>query len=290
MNHSETDPADDDAERGRRGIQSVEVGGQLLRALALQGAPMALKDLAREAGMPAAKAHPYLVSFGRIGLIEQDEASGRYALGPLALQLGLISLQQSTPLQVATPLLAPLARKLGQTVALAVWESQGPTIVRIEEPPTIVFASMRHGTVFSLPGTATGRVFGAYLDPAVARAALQAEQRRHRDRGEYDAGPGMPGRDPVPSWKQFERQLDDVRVRGISRSEGETVRGINAMSVPVFDARGTIVLAVTAIGPMGTFDATWNGPVAQALKVWAAEVSRRLGAGEPAQARVIDAA
>jgi len=290
MNHSETGAGDEDAERGRRGIQSVEVGGQLLRALALQGTPMALKDLAREAGMQPAKAHAYLVSFGRIGLIEQDEASGRYALGPLALQLGLISLQQSTPLQVATPLLAPLAQRIGQTVALAVWEAQGPTIVRIEEPPTVIYASMRHGTVFSLAGTATGRVFGAYLEPAVARAALQAEQRRHRERDVRDAGPGMPGRDPVPSWRQFERQLDDVRARGISRSEGETVRGINAMSVPVFDARGAIVLAVTAIGPMGTFDASWNGPVAQALKEWAGEVSRRLGAGKPSQSQVAGAA
>ena len=38
-----------EAPRLQRGIQSVEVGGQLLRALAHQGRPMALKDLAREA-------------------------------------------------------------------------------------------------------------------------------------------------------------------------------------------------------------------------------------------------
>ncbi|MGD9943942.1 MAG: IclR family transcriptional regulator [Burkholderiaceae bacterium] len=278
MNHGEGSTADDAVGRGRRGIQSVEVGGQLLRALALHGTSMALKDLAREAGMSAAKAHPYLVSFGRIGLVRQDEDSGRYALGPLALQLGLISLQQATPLQVATPLLAPLARQLGQTAALAVWESQGPTIVRIEEPPTIVYASMRHGTVFSLAGTATGRVFGAYLDASVARAALQAEQRRRRDHGEQDAGPGMPGHDPVPAWPRFRQQLDDVRRRGLSRSEGETVRGINALSAPVFDAAGAIVLAVTAIGPMGTFDASWDGPVARGLKAWSDDVSRRLGA------------
>ena len=58
-------------ERGSRGIQSIEVGGQLLLALAHQGQPMALKDLARDAGMSPAKAHPYLVSFGKLGLIEQ---------------------------------------------------------------------------------------------------------------------------------------------------------------------------------------------------------------------------
>lgn len=51
----------DHGARGSRGIQSIEVGGQLLLALAHHGRPMALKDLARDAGMPPAKAHPYLV-------------------------------------------------------------------------------------------------------------------------------------------------------------------------------------------------------------------------------------
>ncbi|KAF1027153.1 MAG: hypothetical protein GAK40_01119 [Burkholderia plantarii] len=53
----------------RRGIQSIEVGGALLRALVDHGSPMLLGDLARKAGMASAKAHPYLVSYGNLGLI-----------------------------------------------------------------------------------------------------------------------------------------------------------------------------------------------------------------------------
>src|SRR5512138_2290866 len=125
----------DSPERGQRGIQSVEVGGQLLIALAHSGRPLALKDLAREAGMSPAKAHPYLVSFGKLGLVAQDEGSGHYGLGPLALQLGLISMQQFDPVRMATPLLRELAAELGHTMAIAVWGNRGPTIVRIEEAP-----------------------------------------------------------------------------------------------------------------------------------------------------------
>ena len=66
--HNPTIDAQEDAEaRPSRGIQSVEVGGQLLQALARAGRQMALKDLAREADMTPAKAHPYLVSFGKLG-------------------------------------------------------------------------------------------------------------------------------------------------------------------------------------------------------------------------------
>ena len=79
----------------QRGIQSVEVGGRLLLALVHEGRPMALKDLAQAAQMSPAKAHPYLVSYGKLGLVVQDGASGHYGLGPLAMQIGLISLQQA---------------------------------------------------------------------------------------------------------------------------------------------------------------------------------------------------
>jgi len=114
--------------RPSRGIQSVEVGGQLLRALARSGRQMALKDLAREADMTPAKAHPYLVSFGKLGLIEQD----------------------------------PVALRLGCTVSAAVWGPQGPVIIRVEQGPTPVHVAMRHGIPASLRHTGTGKVFAAY--------------------------------------------------------------------------------------------------------------------------------
>src|SRR5215475_11077859 len=76
---------DDASENAQRAVQSVEVGGRLLLVLAAHEEPMALKDLAAGAGLPPARAHPYLVSFGKLRLVEQDPGSGRYALGAAAL-------------------------------------------------------------------------------------------------------------------------------------------------------------------------------------------------------------
>ena len=267
-----------DNDRAQRGIQSIEVGGQLLRALVHHGRPMALKDLAREAEMSAAKAHPYMVSFGRLGLIEQDRTSGHYLLGPLALQLGLISLQQANPVHVATPLITELAPQIGQTVAIAVWGDRGATIVRIAESPAPLHVNMRHGTVFSLTNTASGRLFGAYLDSAVVQRLLEEERQRERKGIADPPQRGMPPVQPLPSWKDFEAQLHEVRARGLSRSEGEILPGVSAMSAPAFDHTGAIVLAVTAIGPAATFDTRWDGEIALALKACADQVSQRLGA------------
>ena len=264
-------------ERIQRGIQSIEVGGQLLLALVHHGGPMALKDLAREAGMVPAKAHPYLVSFARIGLVEQDRETGTYFLGPLALQLGLISLQQANPVQVATPLIAELARRIRHTVALAVWGTRGATIVRLEESPSAVHVNMRHGTVFSLANTASGRLFAAYRDAADVRARLDEERAQHKSAPRDDAAAGLPPVPALPTWKAFERQLAEVRAHGLSRSVGEVLPGVNAMAAPVFDHSGAIVLALTAIGPAALFDTRWDGAIARALVACAAQASERLG-------------
>ncbi|MBC8055343.1 MAG: IclR family transcriptional regulator [Rhizobiales bacterium] len=264
-------------DRAQRGIQSVEVGGELLLALVHHGRPMALKDLARAAGMAPAKAHPYLVSFARIGLIAQDSDDGSYFLGPLALQLGLISLQQANPVQVATKAITELAQRIGHTVAIAVWGTRGATIVRLEESPAALHVNMRHGTVFSLSNTASGRLFAAFQAPAVARRHLEAERRLQKAQRD-PAVAGMPAPTPLPAWKDFDAQLAEVRAHGLSRSVGEVVPGINAMAAPVFDHTGAMVLAITAIGPAGVFDHAWDGPVAQALRAAAGQVSRQLGA------------
>jgi DNA-binding IclR family transcriptional regulator len=117
----------------RAGIQSVEVGFTLLDVLARAPGPLMLRDLAAAAGMSAAKAHRYLVSFQRLELVTQDDASTRYDLGPAALKLGLSSLSRLDAVKLARQRAAALIEQVGHTVALAVWGNHGPTIVHWEE-------------------------------------------------------------------------------------------------------------------------------------------------------------
>ena len=248
----------------RRGIQSVEVGGQLLVALVEQGAPMLLRELAQKAGMTSAKAHPYLVSFGNIGLIQQDPVSGRYELGPFALQMGLISLQLLDPVKIAIPEIAALSERIGHTVALAVMGNNGPTIVHLNESHHPIHVKMRTGTVVSTLHTATGRVFSAYLPSGVVDRLVGREL--------AEAGAGM-----RPAARKMEQVLAEVRLHGMARSIGEPTAGIHALSAPVFDHLGNIALAITAIGPAGTLDASWDSETAHEIRQCAMRISSRLG-------------
>lgn len=259
---------EDGGNKTQRAVQSVEVGGRLLLALADCPAPMTLKDLAARAQLPASRAHPYLVSFSKLGLIEQDVVSGRYALGPAALQMGLSALHQLDPIKAAMPVADALAEATGQSVAIAVWANFGPTIVRMIEGAQPLHVSMRVGTVMSVLGTATGRAFAAAMPVHKLERALSGP-----------LGDATGARRPLA--RLSSRELDDaiaeVRTHGLARAVGRPIPGVNALSAPVLDHEGHAVLVITALGHEHEFPSAWDSAIADAVRKAAADISLRLG-------------
>ena len=252
----------------RAGIQSVEVGFALLQVLSQAAGPLMLRDLAAAAGMSAAKAHRYLVSFQRLQLVMQDGGTTRYDLGPAALKLGLASLSRLDAVKLARARIAPLMEKIGHTLALAVWGNRGPTIVHWEESPQAVTVNLRLGDVMPLLSSATGRCFAAYLSREAITPLLKDEIARAQKQGRAD----LPA-----TLAQARAMLDEVRQRGVARVVDTLLPGIVGLCAPVFDSDGHIALGVVALGPTGTFDPAWGGAVDKPLRAAAAQLSRDLG-------------
>ncbi len=266
MNTLDTEVGDVGSEKERRGIQSIEAGGQLLLALGAQGRPMPLRELAKAADMAPGKAHPYLVSFAKLGLVTQEASTGYYWLGPTAMQLGLVTLRMLNPVREATPFAEALARETGHSVALSVWGNQGPTIVFLFDAIYPLHTNIRTGTVMSLAGTATGRLFAAYLPAKLIEESLLEDERR--------LGP-----DIAASIDRDELQtvVSEIRKHGTSRTINNPTPGVSSFAAPVFDYSGNIVLGITLMGRTRSFDTAWEGKEATAAKACSEEVSRRLG-------------
>ena len=252
----------------RAGIQSVEVGFALLDVLAKAPGPLMLRDLAAAAGMSAAKAHRYLVSFQRLQLVVQDDASTRYDLGPAALKLGLSSLSRLDAVKLARQRASLLLDQIGHTVALAVWGNHGPTIVHWEETPQAVTVNLRLGDVMPLLSSATGRCFAAFVSKDAIAPMLKEEIARAQKHRRSDVPASLAGARAL---------LDDVRHRGVARVVDTLLPGIVGFCAPVFDADGHIALGVVTLGPTGTFDASWGGAVDKPLRAWAKQLSSDLG-------------
>src|SRR3954454_11352718 len=147
------------------GVNSVEVAGDLLRALSETAGPARLADLARMTSIPPAKVHRYLVSLIRAGLVEQDRATSRYDLGPLALRAGIVALSRSDALKRAERTLESIVERTGETAAVAVWGTHGPTVVRLVEARHEQASIVPLGHVCPLKFSAAGLVFCAFGDP-----------------------------------------------------------------------------------------------------------------------------
>lgn len=254
----------------RQGIQSIEVGFRLLHVLCEAKHPMMLRDLAAASGMPAAKAHRYLVSFMRTGLVEQNPATGRYDLGSYALELGLSSLGRLDPVRLAAPILDDLCEEIQESVALAVWGNHGPTIVRIVDAGGPIAITMRTGALMSLTRSATGRVFAAFYRSPMMRQMVSEEIQEAATARKVAV---------TTIRRQLENTLADIRSRGISRASGAVNPGINGFSVPVYDHTGAMIAAITSLGPLGEFDESWDSPIAEATRAAGRKLSARLGYG-----------
>ncbi len=261
------DRIDSEDEKERRGIQSIEVGGQILIALADHAAPMSLKQLAEAAQMSPAKAHPYLVSFSKLGLVHQDPVSGRYGLGPLALRMGLSSLRQLNPVRLGMAAAIELEQRVGHTVALSVWGNAGPTVIHLEESSHPIHMNLRAGTVMSLM-TATGMVFAAYMPAKTVERFV--EESMHPNAFPHIIGDRS-------DWKSLQPALNEVREHGLARAIGQPIPGVSAFAAPVFDHNGHIALVVTLVGPTGGFDPDWSSENARALRACAQSISHQLG-------------
>lgn len=247
----------------QQGIQSVEIGMRVLKALASTFEEMNLKSLSAAAGMSASTAHRYLVSLGRAGLVEQNPVSGRYGLGVQALEIGLAALGRIDSVKIGTAAQAEVRRRVDVNLLLAVWGTHGATVIRWEEASQPVTVNVRVGSVMPLLTSATGRGFVSWRHDAHIAKLIAAEVTQRQKQG-------LP---PI----DVEEIRTEAHKHGLARVHGDLMTGIAGLAVPLLAHDGNALMMLTAFGVQGVFDAQWNGPVANALRAVAAEANRRLG-------------
>jgi DNA-binding IclR family transcriptional regulator len=267
-----TDPADGPtasnatgvAAPRRRGIQSVTTGFRVLAALAAEPESATLGVIAARAKLSASQAHRYLASLIASGMAHQDAASGRYNLGPQAIQIGLAALARTDVFAEADPAIADFVRKTGRTTLIAALGPLGPTIVRWHAGRVPVSTSLSVGAVLPLLGSATGHVFLSFMgddeaEGAVAHRVSAAAHRRTRD---------------VAAIRK--------RVRAaMSASVDELlIPGLRAAAVPILDIGDRAALVVTVMATPA-FARRDDKTVVETLKKTCKQLTERIGGRWP---------
>ena len=223
------------------GLKSLDTALGVLKNLTTASGPMTLTNIARVCGMPPSKVHRYLASFVAAGLVKQQGRSGRYDLGPTALQMGLSALARHDFVNSASEGLPDLSMETGMTVLIAVWANQGATVVRWERGSSPTDTSMGLGTTLPLLNSATGRVFLTWGPSQAITSSLNTQLRRLAR---------QPGSllDIEPTKTDVAALVERTRERGFASVEGRYIPGLVAASAPILDWQGEVQAAVTLVG------------------------------------------
>ena len=251
---------------GKNGVQSLEIGMTILRAISDGHRSMMLKEIAAAVDMPASKVHRYMVSLVRAGLVEQDTQSARYDLGPFALSLGLVAVDRLDRIKLGLEAIAELRDEVNHTIALALWNDAGPVIIRSLRPYLPITVNVITGSALPLLSSASGRIFAAFLPRSATRALIA------RERATLTLPPGL------QTEAEIDALLDQIHADGLaSVTDYHLLPGVAAAAAPVFNFKHEITLSVLAIGVKGMIDLTPDSKVVMALKRSARNLSLRLG-------------
>ncbi|RVX38517.1 IclR family transcriptional regulator [Nonomuraea polychroma] len=218
----------------RQGIQSVEIAMTVLLALEQSAGPASLTQIAALSGMQPSKAHRYLVSLGRAGLVSQSPSSGLYDLGPAMRRLGAEALRRMDEVALASEYLPGLRDRTKHAINLAVWGDHGPVIVRWDYGSHVLPITVRVGATLPMLSSSIGRVYLTHLprtltDPVIAAQDATADQRFTDE--------------------EIERIKADVRHNGFAVTSGGVIPGVTSVAAPVFTTGEALPLAVAIVLP-----------------------------------------
>jgi DNA-binding IclR family transcriptional regulator len=223
--------SDEDA---RQGIQSVELAMTVLAALERGLGPLSLGQIATASGMSPSKAHRYLVSLVRIGLVAQSRATGAYDLGPTLRRLGIEALRRTDEVGLVAEHLPELRERTRHAVNLAVWGDRGPVLVRWDYGAYVLPITVRVGSTMPLVSSSLGRVFLAHLPDATTGPVLREQQAAGRAAATPD---------------ELDRIRADVLRDGYALTTDGVIPGIASVAAPVFPAGGGPPLAIALVLP-----------------------------------------
>jgi DNA-binding IclR family transcriptional regulator len=235
-------------QRPQKDDQRLSVLGKalaVLQAVADYPQGVGLPDLAAKLGLPRQTVHRVLAQLRDSGLLLRDPVRERFSVGPRLVQLSLAALSSNNPWAPVRAVLQELVDEVGETCNIGVLEGLDYVYIdRIEcEWPLRIHLEVG----YRMPAhcIAAGKVLLAYLEPDVRARLLRSRK--------------LVGRTAhtITRVAELEAELALIRQRGYGTNNQENFEGIVAAAVPIKDAHGRVVAAVTVHGPVPrlTFEA-----------------------------------
>jgi len=236
-----------------RPVKSVTRAIDILDALASNGDPMGLTELALAVGCSKTAAYNLLTTLELHGLTRRSPDQ-RYLLGWRLLEWGEVVHSAATFGEAAMAHVVALSQSTGETALMVVLDGETAMCVELVESSRSVPLTVTRGSREIATAGAAGQVLLAFSSPARRKRLID-----HLDPDGSDA---------------LGLRLEHVRADrvAVSADLGEV-----AVAAPVFDYTGDVVAAVAVLGPASRLPDSRVADVVSAVTAAAAAISAELG-------------
>ncbi len=244
-------PAVDRAIRMLATLQDVEDGRRI-------------SDLARDLGIPKSSAHQIAATLVHHGVLERDEGTRRYRLGPGLAAIASHRRDRIDLPQLAGPYLEDLARSARMTALLGVRDGNAVVLAAKVQSPDPIDVSAPIGHRLDARAGVFGKLFAAAMPPQDLETLLD------------QPFPAFT-RQSITSAAAYADDLDHVRERGYALDIEEYLAGVVAVGAPVRDNEGDVLGALCVIGLAASYSRSALATIGEVARGAAESLSYDLG-------------
>jgi len=206
-------------------IRAMHIAKMLAQHSIDLGVP--ISDLSKLCDLPISTMHRLLQAMIKQGMVEQDELTKKYRLGPIWLEYGLQVYDQMDYVSKIRPELERLSKIVEESVYLSKpLETEAIVMERIDNPNNPIRVYDQMGVRIPMNIGAANKSMLAALpvekSKTILSKLLSAEQ--------------------IPEMLQL---LEEIRRNGYATSHSERTEGTSSVAVPIKDHFGTVIGAVS---------------------------------------------
>jgi len=225
---------------------------------------LSLAQLRERSGLNRSTAFRILTALESEGMIERDVRREVYRLGPQIAALGRRAAGEGDLRELARREMESLALRLHETVTIETLAASDVVIVGEAMGDRVLGMLPSLGTSWPAHATSTGKVLLAALAPAERDRLLRGRLRAVTPR-------------TTTTKRALTEELERVRARGWAASVEELEPGFVAVAVPVVDANGRTLAALSLGGPKHRLPDAEHEALARELARSAAAITAELG-------------
>ncbi len=237
----------------------------VLQQVAGSPSQLGISDLARQLNINKSTVFGITQALLDLGMVQQDEASKKFRLGPALIKLGHQSMTEISLKSAAIPFMEKLCHEFEETVFLGRMDEKNVIILAKADSPVELKITAPEGARIPFFAGAAAKTFLAFQDEQTQKEVLAKRE--------------LPAftENSIAAKEDYLAELERVGREGFATDYEEYIKGVNAVSVPLFGPGRRLVGALWIVGFSSSFSHTKMLKAVTAAKQAAQEISAALG-------------